>query len=183
MKYAKAAPKPPGGPTIVRYLLIVASLCALTACAAGHSLVPGATAGWGDLSVSPDHGASALPGATLPCGFPAHGRARHPASCPVAVNVHIPALRNPHFPAAQLPGLHPEQLVQAYGFPANAVGMTVAIVDAFDNRQAEKDLNKYRVKFGLGECTTASGCFRKVNQRGGTKKYPHQNKAWAQEIS
>jgi len=99
------------------------------------------------------------------------------------VNVHIPALRNPHFPAAQLPGLHPEQLVQAYGFPANAVGMTVAIVDAFDNRQAEKDLNKYRVKFGLGECTTANGCFRKVNQRGGKWKLPHQNKAWAQEIS
>lgn len=153
-------------------------------------MVPGAIAGW-DLPVSPDHGASALPGATLPCGFPSHGKGKghngrggtHDASCPLALNIHIPALRNPHFPAAKLPGLHPDQLVSAYGFPPKAMGMTVAIVDAYDNRQAEKDLSKYRAKFGLPACTSQNGCFRKVNQNGDTKKYPHSNKAWAQEIS
>lgn len=154
-------------------------------------MVPGTVAGW-DLPVSPispDHGASALPGATLPCGFPGKGKGHnarggtHDASCPVAINIRIPALRNPHYPAAKLPGLHPSQLVQAYNFPAGATGMTVAIVDAYDNRQVEKDLSKYRAEFGLPACTSANGCFRKVNQRGETKKYPHSDKAWEQEIS
>src|SRR5204863_3272722 len=31
-------------------------------------------------------------------------------------------------------------------------------------------------------CTTANGCFRKVNQTGGTS-YPRANGGWAQEIS
>jgi subtilase family serine protease len=140
--------------------------------------------------VTPDHGASALPGATLPCGFP-HGKGkghngrggRHDASCPLAVNVRIPATRNPHYPVQKLPGLHPDQLVKAYGFQPNAMGMTVAIVDAYDNRQVEKDLSKYRAEFGLPPCTTANGCFRKVNQQGNTQKYPHSSRAWAQEIS
>lgn len=152
-------------------------------------MVPGPIAGW-DLPVSPDHGASALPGATLPCGFPGKGKAKgkgkggvHDASCPVAVNIRIPALRNPHYPATKLPGLHPNALVAAYGFPNQAMGMTVAIVDAYDNRQVEKDLSKYRAEFGLPACTSQNGCFRKVNERGETRKYPHPSKAWEQEIS
>jgi subtilase family serine protease len=162
----------------------------LAGCAQSPSMVPGSVAGW-DLPVTPDHGASALPGAVLPCGFPGHGKkgdakggnGGHVASCPVAVNIRIPALRNPHVPAQKLPGLHPDQLAAAYGFPSNATGMTVAIVDAYDNRQAEKDLGKYRAEFGLVACTTQNGCFRKVNQRGNADKYPHANRAWSQEIS
>lgn len=180
---------PPGGRTINRYLLIVAAAVMLAGCAQSRSTVPGAVAGW-DLPVTPDHGASALPGAVLPCGFPGHGNGHnhakggsHDASCPVALNIHIPALRNPHFPASNLPGIHPAQLAKTYGFPVHATGMTVAIVDAYDNRQAEKDLNKYRAEFGLSACTTANGCFRKVNQAGNTDKYPHSSRAWAQEIS
>ncbi|HZZ00740.1 MAG TPA: hypothetical protein VFE36_14325 [Candidatus Baltobacteraceae bacterium] len=182
MKTVKAAPVPPGGRSIIRYFLVIFLVCTLAGCATSRSFVPGAVAGW-DLTVAPDHGASALPGATLPCGFPGHGRSRHPASCPVAVNVRIPATRNPHTPASKLPGLHPDQLVADYGFPSNALGMTVAIVDAFDNRRVEADLNRYRAEFGLGECTTANGCFRKVNQRGGAGRYPHANRAWSQEIA
>src|SRR5438094_4625648 len=37
-------------------------------------------------------------------------------------------------------------------------GQTVAIVDAFDNPNAEADLAVYRAQFGLSECTTANGC-------------------------
>jgi subtilase family serine protease len=40
----------------------------------------------------------------------------------------------------------------------------------------------YRSQFGLPACTTANGCFRKVNQNGGTT-YPRKNGGWAQEIS
>src|SRR5437588_513463 len=35
---------------------------------------------------------------------------------------------------------------------------------------------------GLSPCTTANGCFRKVNQSGGTR-YPRASTGWAQEIS
>src|SRR5207247_5156877 len=40
----------------------------------------------------------------------------------------------------------------------------------------------YRSQFGLPDCTTANGCFKKVDQNGGTS-YPTPNSAWAQEIS
>jgi subtilase family serine protease len=34
----------------------------------------------------------------------------------------------------------------------------------------------------LPACTTANGCFRKVNQRGGAS-YPRKDSGWALEIS
>jgi subtilase family serine protease len=55
-------------------------------------------------------------------------------------------------------------------------------VDAYDDPNAEADLGVYRSQFGLPACTTANGCFRKVDQRGGTT-YPRSNGGWAQEIS
>jgi subtilase family serine protease len=58
----------------------------------------------------------------------------------------------------------------------------VGIVDAYDDPNAESDLGVYRSQFGLAACTTANGCFRKVNQSGGTR-YPRANGGWAQEIS
>src|SRR5207245_3122924 len=61
-------------------------------------------------------------------------------------------------------------------------GQTVAIVDAYDDPNAASDLNVYRSQFGLPACTTANGCFKKVNQNGGTS-YPRANGGWAQEIS
>jgi subtilase family serine protease len=60
--------------------------------------------------------------------------------------------------------------------------MTVAIVDAYDDPAAESDLQTYRNYFNLPACTTANGCFRKVDQRGGTN-YPAFNKGWAGEIA
>jgi subtilase family serine protease len=40
----------------------------------------------------------------------------------------------------------------------------------------------YRSTFGLSACTTANGCFKKVDQNGGTH-YPSPDVAWAEEIS
>src|SRR5262249_40415289 len=37
-------------------------------------------------------------------------------------------------------------------------------------------------QYGLPQCTTANGCFKKVNQTGG-KSYPRANSGWALEIS
>jgi hypothetical protein len=66
----------------------------------------------------------------------------------------------------------PSYLQQAYelAFLSQTVGAsdTVAVVDAYDDLTAEADLAMYRSTFGLGPCTTADSCFRKVNQIGGT---------------
>jgi hypothetical protein len=59
-------------------------------------------------------------------------------------------------------------------------GVTVAIVDAYGYTNAEKDLGVYRSQYGLPACTTANGCFKKVNQTGGST-LPKQNTGWAQE--
>jgi subtilase family serine protease len=94
-------------------------------------------------------------------------------------------------------GYGPVQLRSAYGLaplqttapgalyggkPYTASTRMIAIVDAYDAPSAEADLNVYRKQFGLGSCTTANGCFRKVDQTGKTR-YPRANGGWAQEIS
>lgn len=87
-------------------------------------------------------------------------------------------------PNASPSGLSPANLQSAYNLPSSTAGsgQTVAIVDAYDDPNAESDLAVYRSQFGLPACTTANGCFRKVDQNGGTK-YPRGNTSWAQEIS
>ena len=81
-------------------------------------------------------------------------------------------------------GYNPPDLQSAYSLPSSTAGggQTVGIVDAYNDPNAESDLGVYRSQFGLSACTTANGCFRKVNQSGGTK-YPRSNGGWAQEIS
>jgi subtilase family serine protease len=60
--------------------------------------------------------------------------------------------------------------------------LTVAIVDAYDDPRAESDLAVYRAAYNLPPCTTANGCFRKVDQTGGSL-YPSPDTSWAEEIS
>ena len=80
-------------------------------------------------------------------------------------------------------GWHPADLQAAYNLdPTQGSGQTVAIVDANDDPSAESDLAFYRSFFGLPACTTANGCFRKVNQRG-NPTLPAANGGWAEEIS
>jgi len=72
----------------------------------------------------------------------------------------------------------------AYALPSTTAGtgQTVAIVDAYNDPNAEADLGVYRAAYGLGACTTANGCFRKVNEYGGTSS-PGSNSGWSEEIS
>src|SRR5665647_1441277 len=80
-------------------------------------------------------------------------------------------------------GFGPAAIQSAYKLAGlSSAGRTVAIVDAYDDPTAEADLGVYRAQFGLSACTTANGCFRKINQTGGTK-YPRTNSGWAQEVS
>jgi len=81
-------------------------------------------------------------------------------------------------------GYGPADIASAYRLPAAAgAGRTVAIVDAYDNPNAEADLAVYRERFGLPPCTTANGCFRKVNQRGAEGPLPAPDPGWGLEIS
>ncbi|MEZ0066266.1 subtilase family serine protease [Streptacidiphilus sp. MAP12-20] len=86
-------------------------------------------------------------------------------------------------PLATPSGFGPGDLQSAYALPANGgAGATVAIVDALDDPNAEADLATYRSQYGLPACTTANGCFSKVDQNGGTS-YPTADSGWAGEIS
>lgn len=80
-------------------------------------------------------------------------------------------------------GLRPADIRSAYKLPkAGGRSQTVAIVDAYDNPRVERDLAAYRKAFKLPKCTSANGCFRKVDQRGGTT-FPEGDAGWGVEIS
>jgi subtilase family serine protease len=79
-------------------------------------------------------------------------------------------------------GYGPADLRSAYAVPSSSSTATVAIVDAYDNPNVESDLGVYRAQFGLPACTTANGCFRKVDENGGTS-YPRGDTSWGQEIN
>jgi subtilase family serine protease len=90
----------------------------------------------------------------------------------------------PQATSAPTGGYSPSQLQNAYSLPSATAGsgQTVAIIDAYDDPNAESDLSVYRALYGLPACTTANGCFKKVDQNDSTS-YPTANSAWAQEIS
>jgi subtilase family serine protease len=130
--------------------------------------------------------ADAAPGRSGPhrnvhvCASPAKGSAGCDAirSDPVAASGQAT-------PMASTPsGYGPADIQSAYALTGLTSGKkTVAIVDAYNAPNAEADLGVYRSHFGLPACTTANGCFRKVNQTGGTGSLPHTDGGWAQEIS
>ena len=78
--------------------------------------------------------------------------------------------------------LGPAQFAGAYSLPVSTSTATVGIVDAYDDPNIETDLATFSAQYGLPSCTTANGCFKKVNQTGGTS-YPTRNSGWALEIA
>ncbi len=103
---------------------------------------------------------------------PAHRSGAHPASVPAATP-----------PAAGTPAY----LQQGYDLTAvsqtGGANDTVAVVDPYDDPTAAADLNAYRSNYELPACTTANGCFRKVNQTGATSPLPPSNASWELEAS
>jgi len=81
-------------------------------------------------------------------------------------------------------GYYPSDIQSAYGLTAISSsagsGQTVAIVDAYNDPNAAKDLASYRLNFKLPAC--GSGCFTQVNENGGTN-LPVGNTSWSEEIS
>jgi subtilase family serine protease len=123
---------------------------------------------------------------------PAHASAKHgservcstaPAGYAACLARVVTDTQGKPFVAAAPSGYGPADIRGAYKLgSASSGGRTVAIVDAYDDPTAEKDLGTYRTQYGLPACTTANGCFRKVNQSGGTTP-PRANAGWATEIS
>jgi subtilase family serine protease len=97
--------------------------------------------------------------------------------------------RAPDYRAAASKGFYgplgPAQLQQAYNLPSSRAGstQTVAIVDAYDDPTAESDMAHYRAEFKLPTCTSADGCFRKLNQNGAAAPLPLADAHWSGEIS
>jgi hypothetical protein len=79
-------------------------------------------------------------------------------------------------------GYGPTDLSSAYSIPKSNSSATIAIVDAYDDPNAETDLATYRAQFGLPPCTTANGCFTKVGEAG-TATLPAPDSSWAVEIA
>jgi subtilase family serine protease len=121
----------------------------------------------------------------------ANGHASYRAVCPGPVfdsgrchaEVVTDARGNPQATSGPT-GYGPAQFQTAYTLPSAVAGagQTIAIVDAYDDPKAEADLATYSLAYGLPACTTANGCFRKVDQTGG-KRYPRADQGWALEIS
>jgi hypothetical protein len=85
-------------------------------------------------------------------------------------------------------GYAPTDLQSAYKIPTSGgSGETVALVEAYGYASAEGDLGTYRAKYGLEACTKASGCFKKVNEKGEEGNYPAEGnkleKEWSLETS
>lgn len=83
-----------------------------------------------------------------------------------------------------IPGYHPADIQKAYRLPSSSAGygQTIGIVVAYDDPRAESDLAVYRSRFGLGACSSATGCFRKVAQDGASA-LPAGDQNWGQETS
>ena len=81
-------------------------------------------------------------------------------------------------------GYGPADFHGAYNLPTTSANpQTIAIVDAYDDPTIEGDLAHYSETYGLPGCTTANGCFRKVNQFGQEGPYPNKDSGWSLEIS
>ncbi|MEJ2291187.1 MAG: S53 family peptidase [Deinococcales bacterium] len=77
-------------------------------------------------------------------------------------------------------GYSPQQIRTAYGFSgltATGSGTTIAIVDAYDDPNAEADLATFASTYGFPACDLT-----KVDQNGGTH-YPRTDQGWTLEIS
>ena len=121
---------------------------------------------------------------------PSCAKPLHPGGpvCYSLVRTDIHALHADALSPKQVPsGYGPSDLQSAYGLTSASAsagsGATVAVVENADNPKLETDLGTYRSQFGLPACTTANGCFRKVNQSGQQGNYPPGDPGWGTEAS
>jgi len=128
---------------------------------------------------------ASTPGIERACSAPA---GPDYAQCLVLVRTGL-ATRKGVTPDVTPAGYGPSSLQAAYNLTlaaaAAGTGQTVALVDAYDDPDAESDLAVYRAQYGLPPCTTANGCFAKVNEEGEASPLPAAagTTGWATEES
>ena len=161
--------------------------------AAGLAVIaPTASAAAAQGAVAHSHGPGTKATAAE-AGLPPNVRAACPwppaagdLACLVLVRTDTPR-RGAHPDGIVPTGYGPSDLRSAYKLTSASAsdgkGETVALVDAYNDPDAASDLATYRSHYGLPTCTTASGCFTKVNQQGQTKNYPVDDPGWAIEES
>jgi subtilase family serine protease len=162
------APNRNGNRTLFLSLLI---LPAFVGCGGDMTAEEDAALAEADLAAIPQFPHRAV------CADPGNGEARCHAM------IRVDASGNAVSSMTTVSGLTPANLQSAYKVPAGSGHPLVAIVDAMDDPTAESDLAVYRKQFGLPACTTANGCFKKVNQSGKASPLPKADSGWAGEIS
>ena len=98
-----------------------------------------------------------------------------------APHVASPAVRQVEFAQPWKGSLSPQNVLTAYGLsavPTPAAQQTLALVDAFADPTAEADLRVFDEQYALPPCTTANGCFTKVELGS-----PPTEAGWAQETA
>ncbi len=76
-------------------------------------------------------------------------------------------------------GLTPAEIKKIYKLPASSGTGTIAIVDAYDDANIEKDFAVFGAQYKLPACTTKNGCFEKHKMASSTAA----NSGWALEES
>ncbi|MFB7776569.1 carboxypeptidase regulatory-like domain-containing protein [Streptomyces bauhiniae] len=152
-------------------LVVAATLVALTG-----AILPSPAAAAEPTAAAPQ---AAKPSVEQVCNAPRPGH----VGCLALRRNDVAGARGVQPSAAAPGGFGPADLRSAYDLPADGgEGRIVALVVAYDDPSAESDLAVYRDQFGLPQCTSANGCFRKIDQRGGTE-YPQPDEKWAGETS
>jgi Subtilase family len=157
-------------------LLILCVLALAPAAAAGYTVKPACAApapGYAACMALRLVPSKQTPSAQTPSTKAPAGAAARPSATAI-----------PAAPTPSASGLSPEQLHTAYELPLeSSASQTIAIVDAYDDPNAEADLGVYDEQFELPACTQGNGCFTKVNQQGLSAPLPAVNGEWAVEIS
>ena len=109
---------------------------------------------------------------------------RHRSAAPAAASQGSMSSNPVSAPAAGTPAYLQQAYDLTYLSQTAGAGDTVAIVDSGDDLGAQGDLATYRSTYGLPPCTTANGCFAKVNQNGAASPMPSPaGSDWEAEIS
>ncbi len=175
---------------LVALLLIGTSASgALADPSAGPTVSPLASSNYAVAPVCgrPTLGARCLALELVPVSAAARER-RHPIGMSVKARAAVPGAAEActeHPITEGCYGLRPADLQAAYSLATMSAPtpQTVAIVAAFDDPTAVKDLKRYDETFGLPACNTHDKCLQQVNQKGEKSPLPTTEGIWAQEIS
>ncbi len=76
-------------------------------------------------------------------------------------------------------GVMPAEIKKIYNLPATGGKGTIAIIDAYDDPNAESDLAIFCTQYHLPSCTTANGCFEKHKMASSIAA----NSGWSMEMA